>query len=236
MRTLWLALALTIVAICPAGAKTALPDYPQTTPYATVRSELLARGYAPAHVPNQVSEDCHEHAVECRRYPELWRCFYSIDTPCNYVWRAPDGTLLLVSAGVGTTEHETWLDDKIRLATADERKLMFAPQHSPFPKFKRHTPYGEVRKSLIKLGYKPLRIADPESTDCDVFQDRCRRYPEMEACSETGAGFCQFFFRAPNGRSIIVQTMGETPGFHLIYYASREDVRAMKRHLRYRSY
>ncbi|MDB5443485.1 MAG: hypothetical protein JWP73_1861 [Phenylobacterium sp.] len=230
MRILWLALALTLLAAWPAAAKTPLPDYPPATPYFRVRAELLGQGYQPVHAPTQNPEDCAEHKFECARYPELWHCNYSIAMPCGYIWRARNGHLLIVVASYGEKEQDVWLDDKMRWATSAERSSMFKPRKSTFPTFKRHTPYGTVRSALLKLGYRPLRLAEPMSPDCSPYGDRCTVFPELESCSGTGAGYCRFGWRAPNGRWIIVETvsMADPIGFYWIDFATPGDIREMK--------
>ena len=39
----------------------------------------------------------------------------------------------------------------------------------------------------------------------------CQNYPEVEACSGTGLGFCLFIFKDSNGKRFKITTAGRNP-------------------------
>ncbi|MDB5476518.1 MAG: hypothetical protein JWP49_2029 [Phenylobacterium sp.] len=231
MRLLSLALAFVLLAAWPATAKTPLPTFAKYADYATVRTQLLQRGYTPVHVAKQDVEDCQEHKTECRLFPELWRCSYAMGQPCEYVWRSRARHFIVLSAIAGDSPNAFILDVPTRAPTAKELSDILKPQHSDLPKFKRHTPYGEVRRQLLNLGFKPIMLAEPLSPECSPYGDRCTRWPELESCSGTGIGYCKFGFRAPSGRWVALLTVGDEPGFYRIWYAGRGDVGEFRRQM-----
>jgi len=106
------------------------------------------------------------------------------------------------------------------------------------PRFKRHTPYPEVRQRLLALGFKPLLLADPFAEDCTPFADekRCERFPEIESCSGTGFGFCRLGLIAPDRRWIVVLTTREGPeiGLYDIFYANPGEIDDFKKQMVHR--
>jgi hypothetical protein len=231
MRLLSLALALTLLAAWPAAAKTSLPTFKVGSDYEVARGELLKRGFTPVHVPGQDQEDCLDHRENriCERFPEVWGCEQRNGEPCDFVWRAPDGSLMLISAGYAPQFLLAIYEPGPRRATKLEQRLMYHPPRSDLPQFKRHMPYGEVRAELLKRGFKPLLLSEPLSPDCTPYGDRCTIWPELESCTAAGVELCTFGWRAPNGRWVRVGSVGEEPpGFYAIEYADRDVVSRFK--------
>lgn len=79
------------------------------------------------------------------------------------------------------------------------------------PSFPNNTDYREARRSLIGLGYTPVRL--PNSDECMSGDSRCEGYPEMASCSGTGAAHCVFVWKSKADRLIEIVTIGEgNPG------------------------
>jgi hypothetical protein len=127
MRTLWLALALTLLAAWPAAAKAPLLTFEVGSDYVVARAELLRRGFTPVHVPTQDQEDCQDHREirMCERFPEVWACEQRNGDPCDYVWRSPDRSLVLITAGYAPKFELAVYEPGLRKATKVEQRLIF---------------------------------------------------------------------------------------------------------------
>ncbi len=68
--------------------------------------------------------------------------------------------------------------------------------------------YREVRERLLELGFAAASISKDKNR-CGTRKKICAKYPEVEACSGTGAAPCRFVFRYPRGRKIVVITKSE---------------------------
>lgn len=80
------------------------------------------------------------------------------------------------------------------------------------PRFKKHTPYPEVRAQLIRMGYRPVPVRPKPGAipACWNAPRVCRKYPEVVGCAGTGVRACGFLFeRQTDGRKFIVGTAGE---------------------------
>lgn len=72
--------------------------------------------------------------------------------------------------------------------------------------------YELVRGRLLSRGWRPQVEHDPGEV-CSVLPDdrRCSRFPELASCAQTGAGYCRFEWRAPDGRTYALITSGGHP-------------------------
>lgn len=78
----------------------------------------------------------------------------------------------------------------------------------PAPAIPAGTPYAAARERLLAAGWQPARLSDADG--CAAWDERCRRYPEANACSGTGQGNCLFRWR--RGATLVgVVTAGEEP-------------------------
>lgn len=83
------------------------------------------------------------------------------------------------------------------------------------PSFPKNTDYREARRSLLGLGYTPVKMPDADA--CSKGDGRCEGYPEMTSCSGTGLGHCLFTWRSKGDMLIEVITVGEgNPGVSAI--------------------
>ncbi len=76
----------------------------------------------------------------------------------------------------------------------------------PLPSFYQGMPYGEARQKMLELGWQVPLINN--SQDCQSMVEICKNYPEVEACSGTGLGFCLFVFTDSNGKRFKITTGG----------------------------
>ena len=61
------------------------------------------------------------------------------------------------------------------------------------PVFPKGTAYGQARRSLLALGWSPVRL--PDADECAKDDKRCEGRPEMSSCSGTGLARCLFIWR-----------------------------------------
>jgi len=79
------------------------------------------------------------------------------------------------------------------------------------PSFPKNTDYREARRSLIALGYTPVKM--PDADTCMKGDGRCEGFPEMTSCSGTGLGYCLFTWKSRTDALIEIVTVGEVnPG------------------------
>ncbi|MGK7941715.1 MAG: hypothetical protein AB4062_16510 [Crocosphaera sp.] len=79
----------------------------------------------------------------------------------------------------------------------------------PLPSFYQGMPYDEAREKMLELGWQVPLINN--SQDCQFMAEICQNYPEVEACSGTGLGFCLFIFIDSNGKRFKITTAGRDP-------------------------
>jgi hypothetical protein len=81
----------------------------------------------------------------------------------------------------------------------------------PVPKFvKKDAPYGEaLRNRLKRNGWVHHGTALRQVGTCLDSDERCVVYPEAEACSGTGLGFCSMIWKHRDGTLLVVTTAGE---------------------------
>jgi hypothetical protein len=72
-------------------------------------------------------------------------------------------------------------------------------------------PYQQARERLLQAGWRLRPGAGPEDCQALLGDVRCARYPELGACSSTGAGFCRFQWTSPRGGRYAVITTGGSP-------------------------
>ena len=75
---------------------------------------------------------------------------------------------------------------------------------------KKDAPYAPARLPLFAAGWVPApedRESGPEAR-CSFRTDICLAYPEAEACSGTGMGYCAFRFEK-DGAALWITTVGE---------------------------
>lgn len=76
------------------------------------------------------------------------------------------------------------------------------------PKFKEGEEYKSVREKLINAGWKPF--TSPDADKCFGDDERCKDYPEMEACAGTGLGNCRYTWQK-DSKTLLIFTVGDTP-------------------------
>lgn len=83
------------------------------------------------------------------------------------------------------------------------------------PNFPKNTDYREARRSLIGLGYTPIKL--PDADECAKGDRRCEGHPEMSSCAGTGLAQCVFVWKSKNNALIEIVTVGEdNPGVSAI--------------------
>lgn len=72
-------------------------------------------------------------------------------------------------------------------------------------------PWQVARQAVVDGGWNPVtEHEDDIDARCGGSRnDVCEAYPETEACSGTGSGFCAFAYQA-DGRRLTVTTRGES--------------------------
>lgn len=76
------------------------------------------------------------------------------------------------------------------------------------PKFKKGEPYKSVREKMIKAGWTPFK--SKEAQTCDGEDERCKDFPEMEACAGTGLGNCSYLWKK-GGKTLAIYTISDSP-------------------------
>lgn len=78
---------------------------------------------------------------------------------------------------------------------------------SPLP-LKVGQDYRQARAQLLQAGWR--QQAQARGRDCPqgLEDQRCRLFPELGACQQTGLGLCRFNWRTPDGRKAAVITQG----------------------------
>lgn len=84
-------------------------------------------------------------------------------------------------------------------------------QSDEMPKFKEGEDYKSVRGKLIKAGWVPFKSKDAQK--CDGEDDRCKDFPEMEACAGTGLGNCSYLWKKGN-KTLAIYTIGDFPNYN----------------------
>ena len=76
---------------------------------------------------------------------------------------------------------------------------------------KKDMPYAQARLALLSSGWSPSPQEPAQSAEqrCGARVEICNAYPETEACSGTGMGFCAFRFRNAQGDILAITTTGE---------------------------
>lgn len=80
------------------------------------------------------------------------------------------------------------------------------------PPLRQGEDYELARGRLLSQGWRPQLEHEPGEL-CSVWPDdrRCSRFPELASCAQTGAGYCRFEWRAPDGRGYALITSGGNP-------------------------
>ena len=94
--------------------------------------------------------------------------------------------------------------------SAEARPEEQPTQPNHLPSITEGTPYSDVRDTLLKAGWEPVKL--PEADVCSDFDSRCKGRPEMEACAGSGMANCKFSWRK-NGVLKRVCTVGEDASF-----------------------
>jgi hypothetical protein len=76
---------------------------------------------------------------------------------------------------------------------------------------KKDMPYAQARLALLSAGWSPAPQEPAQFAEqrCGARVKICGAYPETEACSGTGMGFCAFRFRNARGNILAITTTGE---------------------------
>lgn len=72
-------------------------------------------------------------------------------------------------------------------------------------------PYRQARERLLRAGWRLRKGGSTQDCGAVLKDMRCSLYPELGACSSTGAGFCRFQWSSPDGRNYAIITSGGTP-------------------------
>jgi hypothetical protein len=83
-------------------------------------------------------------------------------------------------------------------------------QTDEMPKFTKGDSYKSVREKLIKAGWTPFKSKDAD--ECRGDDERCKDFPEMEACAGTGLGNCRYLWKK-SGKTLAIFTIGESPAY-----------------------
>ena len=76
---------------------------------------------------------------------------------------------------------------------------------------KKDMPYAQARLALLSAGWSPSPQESAQSAESVAVRasKSAAPYPETEACSGTGMGFCAFRFRNAQGLILAITTTGE---------------------------
>ena len=81
--------------------------------------------------------------------------------------------------------------------------------HEGVPDFQRGEWYADYRKRVRVLGWNPVHERVDPAT-CGTEDQRCNRYPEVEACSGVAPANCRFRWWS-GAKELVVSTVGEPP-------------------------
>jgi len=211
-----------------AAAGDSEPRIAKDAVYFVARQDLIRQGFDPVPILDGREEYvCRHHPRLCRIYPEVKSCTQAGRALCSYLFRRrSDGQLWMVGTE-GEENHSPYLNalrvhgawradesDVRGLVTANAARIpSLASAADTLPRFRRDTPYLQVRAQMIKLGFEPARILKRSGNSpmgCGQSEpDMCKRWPEILHCSE-GISRCDFlFFRRSDGARILVVTEGD---------------------------
>jgi hypothetical protein len=94
--------------------------------------------------------------------------------------------------------------------------LVLPAQAKPIPKLVTKAAatgqaYDGIRVKLKAQGWKTYGTSIREDGGCLEDDARCTAYPEAEACSGAGLGYCNMVWRHRDGTLITIVTGGEEP-------------------------
>lgn len=81
---------------------------------------------------------------------------------------------------------------------------------SPLP-LKLGQDYRQARAQLLSAGWRQRAHAPGRDCPQGLEDQRCRLFPELGACQQTGLGLCRFNWSTPEGRKAAVITRGGDP-------------------------
>lgn len=97
-----------------------LPAFRPNTPYADARRQLAAQGYEPVRVlGGRPALVCRDNALLCSRFPELADCTSMTTRFCDFLFRGPTGSLVVLITWGEAKRPEDLADvvvDKVRYA------------------------------------------------------------------------------------------------------------------------
>jgi hypothetical protein len=67
-------------------------------------------------------------------------------------------------------------------------------------------PYAQARAQMLAQGFQPAPALSPEDTRCDDHPAFCAAWPELLVCNEDMAATCEFAWRTPGGKLMLVTT------------------------------
>lgn len=210
----WALMAMVTLAALPAHAGVAPRDIqypPEGTPYVKAKQMLLKQG---ARLAPQKPEKPDA------RFPEL-DCRFDAECRAIFLYRDKWGwdrhVVIWMKRGATTIESAGVPGDWEALIDTPP------PPAADIPKLSGG--YLHARRRLVALGYRGLPVEDAAENCLD---DGCKkRVPLPEAyCMGTGLDYCSAYWRAPDGRMLIVVTVGErSRRVYRLYWATREDRR-----------
>jgi hypothetical protein len=74
------------------------------------------------------------------------------------------------------------------------------------PFIQTQTPYWKVRQIMLKHGWAPFHAGN--ALPCSPDDQKCQGRPEMQACSDVGAGQCTWLWKK-NGKIIVINTQDD---------------------------
>lgn len=194
-----------IVCSCISVSAQELPTLAKNMSYAQARAGLQDAGWQAAYnnyySPGRIAalNSIEKYIISKFWFAEQVACPETARGLCHFQFVTADGKTLTIT----TTNNSAEKQPSIVSWEVKPAKIKLS---QPLPMLRQDNPYAEVRQALINAGWQP--VSDSYLSPSD--RDRADRsgYPELEACSGTGLGFCSFIFSADDGQKLRVITAG----------------------------
>lgn len=182
-----------------------LPTLAKNMSYAAARARLQDAGWQAAYnyySPGRIAalNAIEKYIITKFWFAELVACPETARGLCYFKFVTAEGKTLTIT----TTNNSAGKQPSIVRWEVEPAKFKLS---QPLPMLRQDSPYAEVRQALINAGWQPVTHSYLSPSD----RDRAERsgYPELQACSGTGLGFCSFIFSAANGQKLRVITAGQ---------------------------
>ncbi|MEG4804993.1 hypothetical protein QUB63_30445 [Microcoleus sp. ARI1-B5] len=199
-----LSLELTVCSRLSVSAQE-LPTLAKNMSYVAARARLQDAGWQAAYnyySPGRIAalNAIEKYIITKFWFAELVACPETARGLCYFKFVTAEGKTLTIT----TTNNSAGKQPSIVRWEVEPAKFKLS---QPLPMLRQDSPYAEVRQALINAGWQP--VSDSYLSPSD--RDRADRsgYPELQACSGTGLGFCSFIFSAANGQKLRVITAGQ---------------------------